>query len=799
MPIRGNIWADGAGRPAAPALGVGLTSVVATPPLVLTLAGTVLTGAINTGALPPRIRVKKNGVLVGTRGSLNLLEGADTVITAVEDAPNDEIEVTIATTGGGGGGALAGLTAGRYPVANSDTSVIDGKIFSTAPGSPLYILGREDAVDDYAGVRLSSSGNNTVLEPVAAEPMIPDTNPGLIMQALGASSVTALSLQPSDAMLSCNDGLSDTSLNMFGGGLALTAMADLAVAQSAGAGDSTHTVEAASSGNATVQAHALGVGSAGLQAAGDDAAVGLHSTVAAAVSARWELRKSSASGESGSDVGSDLALRRYDDSGALIDSVMDIVRSTGKLTHNGDVDVAVGKVLRGTLLDRGGMAYNAKAYGVVADPDTTDDTAAIQALFDGLVSGDAVHFPPGRYKLSATIQIGDGSTAGASSVSYLTIKGSGQGVDVGNLNPGYGGATVFEWDGPAGDPVFQINGPITVNMSDFDILGTVDGNTCGDGILAVYAMMSTFERISVRRHGGWALNMTCYATRPTGASNNPANNMVSQYYGYYGAGTRYGGLSLDSPDTGGGVGCDVVQATIIGCKWTGSANEPAVLLGFVDNCAFFESIINNQAGGSGLKIYPSAAWPLFPLSISFYNCHIGGTTPIEIDESRATWTAATVGVRFYPWVTSDSGAFPLPNDTRFGGFGDDGMHFGRDVRLSGSHLTTTGTAPTVALGASAGVGATSSLLNSTDTGGLVKITTGLTPSAPDVVLTLTFARPFATRAHVVLIPHNAAAAALSGATQVFAQGGTTAFIIYSGTAALTASTDYYWTYHVIGV
>jgi hypothetical protein len=95
MPIRSSIIADRNGRPAPAPIGTGITSVSATAPLILTLTGSVLTGSIDTGALPARTRVEKNGTLVGVRGTLNLIEGANVTLTVVDDAVNDEIDVTV--------------------------------------------------------------------------------------------------------------------------------------------------------------------------------------------------------------------------------------------------------------------------------------------------------------------------------------------------------------------------------------------------------------------------------------------------------------------------------------------------------------------------------------------------------------------------------------------------------------------------------------------------------------------------------------------------------------------------------
>jgi hypothetical protein len=48
------------------------------------------------------IGVRDAGVLVGTRGKINFIEGANITLTIVDDAANDEVELTIAASGGGG-------------------------------------------------------------------------------------------------------------------------------------------------------------------------------------------------------------------------------------------------------------------------------------------------------------------------------------------------------------------------------------------------------------------------------------------------------------------------------------------------------------------------------------------------------------------------------------------------------------------------------------------------------------------------------------------------------------------------
>lgn len=54
------------------------------------------------------ITIRKAGVPIGTRAALNLIEGANVSITALDDAPDGEVEITISVTGGVGEPGPAG-------------------------------------------------------------------------------------------------------------------------------------------------------------------------------------------------------------------------------------------------------------------------------------------------------------------------------------------------------------------------------------------------------------------------------------------------------------------------------------------------------------------------------------------------------------------------------------------------------------------------------------------------------------------------------------------------------------------
>lgn len=80
----------------------------------------------------------------------------------------------------------------------------------------------------------------------------------------------------------------------------------------------------------------------------------------------------------------------------------------------------------------------------------------------------------------------------------------------------------------------------------------------------------------------------------------------------------------------------------------------------------------------------------------------------------------------------------------------------------------------------------------------VTLLTGTSPTSAATVCTCTYGAAYSRIPHVVLTPANAAAAALTGATQVHApRGSASAYTIVAGSSALAAATTYVWTAHII--
>ena len=63
-----------------------------------------ISGGSSGGGGAGTIEVAKEGALVGTRPRINFIEGANVTLTVTDDAGDDEIDVTIASSGSGGTG-----------------------------------------------------------------------------------------------------------------------------------------------------------------------------------------------------------------------------------------------------------------------------------------------------------------------------------------------------------------------------------------------------------------------------------------------------------------------------------------------------------------------------------------------------------------------------------------------------------------------------------------------------------------------------------------------------------------------
>ena len=117
-----------------------------------------------------------------------------------------------------------------------------------------------------------------------------------------------------------------------------------------------------------------------------------------------------------------------------------------------------------------------------------------------------------------------------------------------------------------------------------------------------------------------------------------------------------------------------------------------------------------------------------------------------------------------------------------------------DGTLSIARLTGSGPIPAIEAGAGAGT-PSAVRITGTDTAGRVTIETGPAPAPSAIIITVTFARPYANAPYVVTSPAGASASALG--FMPYIECSATAFTLNSGSVPLGASTTYLWNYHVI--
>lgn len=85
------------------------------------------------------------------------------------------------------------------------------------------------------------------------------------------------------------------------------------------------------------------------------------------------------------------------------------------------------------IQDKGGQAFNAKAYGAMGDG-TTDDTAAVQsAINNAIANGGVVYFPTGTYLIAGALTI---PNDGGSPPNQKPLRLTGELMDVGSVGGG---------------------------------------------------------------------------------------------------------------------------------------------------------------------------------------------------------------------------------------------------------------------------------------------------------------------------------------------------------------------------
>jgi hypothetical protein len=137
--------------------------------------------AINTLiAAAGKLTVKKAGAAIGTRTSLNFIQGTNVTLGVADDAANDKVDVTITAAGGVTdptmGGDLSGTASNAQIVANSVTATeladnsVDAAAIQSSAVTPVKMSIKHDSG---LGVSILSGGVGvTFATPFSAAPVV---------------------------------------------------------------------------------------------------------------------------------------------------------------------------------------------------------------------------------------------------------------------------------------------------------------------------------------------------------------------------------------------------------------------------------------------------------------------------------------------------------------------------------------------------------------------------------------------------------------------------------------------------
>lgn len=318
---------------------------------------------------------------------------------------------------------------------------------------------------------------------------------------------------------------------------------------------------------------------------------------------------------------------------------------------------------------------------------TTDDTVAIQAAIDSLsATGGEVRFPAGTYRITSTVNIGNGTSSAASTRNNVGLVGVGAG-NSSSETTAPNAATKIVWAGSASGTMFEFKGPISgVRMRDIFLSCGNFGSHANTAILANHVFNSHFADLEMDSCGSYAIKDYAY-DNPTGVVIG-ANNVIWDNVSIYSNGvTTASGVQIGAASDANPAGShlDVAKQSFRSVNIGAGSSGTAIDLRFTDNIAFDR--LNVTSGLVGIKVTQVVSNTFkFPQASACYLCNIVATTPID----DSTWTGTVIGMMFLPYNNDqDLLANPVGTNGWSTGFGTDGRLWGR--WKSGSTLYTAST------------------------------------------------------------------------------------------------------------
>lgn len=281
---------------------------------------------------------------------------------------------------------------------------------------------------------------------------------------------------------------------------------------------------------------------------------------------------------------------------------------------------------------------NVLDYGATGNG-TTDDLASIQSAIDAANArgGGVVFFPPGQYRISNQLNLGDGSNSAVSTKHHrITLAGSGKGGSPSLNFVQNPGATEIIYDGPTSSTaaVLSLEGPLHSVTVENLVLNAA--SKAGYGIRLNHVTDSYFCAVMTRQPtvAGWIL--TTRTGFPPACTYGCANNVLIHCWAYDPGPSAHGmiltsGVPTTSSLTG---NPDSANNDIIGgCYfYPGSAGTAGFYIYGADNNTIYgaQAIPSGGTGGNSVYFKPWDGDTRFPLENAFHSMGmsqpVGGTS-----------------------------------------------------------------------------------------------------------------------------------------------------------------------------
>jgi hypothetical protein len=383
-----------------------------------------------------RTIVKKAGTAIGTRRGINLIEGTGVSLTVADDAVNEEVDVTIASTSGVADGDKGDVTvSGSGATWTIDNGVVSlAKIANAAANSKILGSGAAGVGAPYAelslGTNITMSG--TTINVSSGTATLGDGDYGDIVVATGG---TELRVDTAAVTLAKMANLSGPGKVIGRKTAGAGVPEELAIGTDIQAYDADLAAIAGLTSAADTVPYFTGSGTAALTTLTSFGRNIIDSTDAASAQAALALVP-------GTNVQAyDAELSALATTTSAADKVPYFTgagtASTTTVTSFArtvldDTTAAAARTTLGAqalaVVDAGGQVFNVKSHGAIGDG-TIDDTVAIQNTITAAAAispRGVVFFPPGTYKTTGAYNL--------NGLSGLKIIGSGVGSTVIDLN-----------------------------------------------------------------------------------------------------------------------------------------------------------------------------------------------------------------------------------------------------------------------------------------------------------------------------------------------------------------------------